>query len=1683
MAKSYLNRLDDEIKKKVENQGPIPSLKAPMMAVTQEMIQKSNSSRPQSSIRERNVLPGSAEVKVNKQKSEDEKLIREYEAMPDYGINRTANVKLYKNGEYVGSDIYDNANKKQSMVNEYNAAKQRQISDALDRYTGNADIPMLAGAGVNATLHPFQYAQAQNDILPYLQQNNITLDQLADYYGAQAMTEQNKKAKAYAEEHPVLSFLSRPVTNVLTSGISGLDALSSYAQGKPIGSNQTINAYGQLTPTISNTIREGIDNPIGKTAYDVANAVGDMGMSLALGGGNQLATLGLMSFNAGANTLNEQKDKNTTADQKIAMGLASGLIEAATEAIPLDNLFRLAKNTGGRQTIKQIMKNVLKQAGQEATEEAVSEVANAFADNLINGEQSDYANAVTGYMATGMSEDEAKRKAMGDIALNAGYSALVGGLTGGIMGGGASVVGNARYNASRFAPEIDSNYSEYVNNQRGSDAEGGDIRRLPALETGNTNGMNQLMLNNELGLDDSMRMFQNSNNESNIPWIDQEVEIPRGNTPAERIRSMTGFEHDISGIMANEIAPTAEQQNIPSLDADTSAELNELNNQYNRFMNQYQQNNDPIALKVAEAIQTRINNIVGNQQTNSIPTMNEQTQNAPEVEIDIPQIQEQKPKRQRDTVMKEDYGLNPRTTMEEDADLDGDGDELVIDLGMSDDDANAVSQFGTNSLMNNIAQTEEQRAKVQEGIEAGDYNKAENATNKVDVLHNEDTEEQADDLINNHRSLLDNRIRRGDATDPIVFEAVLKLTEDAMNKGDWDSARYYSMKAAGQSTDSGRILQLLAKRAKIDASTAIQKADVLIDELTDNFMNRKQNRKKREGCAKLATALRNIGNDHTNDSAKVPKTYAQIRNGVIAELNRESSSVSDLFNDTDIDYMARMVERGYTTDEIQYKLEEKLATGSWEISDADLQEVTRLFDAADKAGVKTKAGIDLQEQAYAILAKYLPDTTFMDKWNAWRYLAMLGNTRTHIRNIIGNKMFGTVTNIKDGLAGVLESAFVRNGERTKTAFRPTDAELLKASLADADNVWGDLTEGGNKYNMTHEIENQRKVFKNKWLEGIRKFNNDMLTKEDNMALRKKYRRALAGYLQANGKNASIFNSADPSDTALLEKAREYAIKEAKIATFHEENSLANTLNKLSKEALAPGSTFGQKALGYTVEALIPFKKTPANILKQGAVAYNPLQVVNGFYDAIANGDNMSKAMDELARGLTGSGIMALGYMLAQSGILRPSAKDDEDLDKLTGEQAYSIKLGNDTSYTVDWAAPAALPLFVGAELYKTYEDREDFDFWSALSSVTDPVIEMSMLQGLKNSLESAASFTSGKNTFGDVIINTGYNYASQGIPTISGQIARSVDDTRRSTYTGKQGTMDTIMRNVKKTQNKIPGLSMMNEPYVDAWGETQANGSIPFLGNNMASRLAYNMLSPGYISDTSKSPTEQELYRLNDKMQSGEIEKKKIIPSVADKSYEGQRLSPQDYTKISLAKGQTLQNLYAEALRDPRYREMSDESKADLLDTLSKFGNALSKSEVFGYDIAGSDTYKKKYEAYEHGGVSGLITYMDIKDGREGSSVGSTLDAIESLDISDQDKVYYFKQFKPDYSVKAQYLDGINEKYAYDWYKIRTQYGTKNDEMLYGIYVSDLPDLEKQILAGVLEMKDDEVQYHLTTGQ
>ena len=78
------------------------------------------------------------------------------------------------------------------------------------------------------------------------------------------------------------------------------------------------------------------------------------------------------------------------------------------------------------------------------------------------------------------------------------------------------------------------------------------------------------------------------------------------------------------------------------------------------------------------------------------------------------------------------------------------------------------------------------------------------------------------------------------------------------------------------------------------------------------------------------------------------------------------------------------------------------------------------------------------EAIFSNIAQQLP-ADWATKWNAWRYLSMLGNPRTHVRNILGNAVFYPARKIKDALASGLESFAISDvSQRTKAILNPLD---------------------------------------------------------------------------------------------------------------------------------------------------------------------------------------------------------------------------------------------------------------------------------------------------------------------------------------------------------------------------------------------------------------------------------------------------------------------------------------------------------------------------------------------------------------------------------------------------------------------------------------------------------------------
>lgn len=589
--------------------------------------------------------------------------------------------------------------------------------------------------------------------------------------------------------------------------------------------------------------------------------------------------------------------------------------------------------------------------------------------------------------------------------------------------------------------------------------------------------------------------------------------------------------------------------------------------------------------------------------------------------------------------------------------------------------------------------------------------------------------------------------------------------------------------------------------------------------------------------------------------------------------------------------------------------------------------------AENLANAKTPEEVDAAAmEIYKDVADQLPPT-WIDKWNAWRYLSMLGNPKTHIRNILGNAVFAPAVRLKDAIGAGIEAAAIKDGERTKSvAVKQGYREFAKQDFP----KMRDIIMAGGKMNPADVIRDQRTIFKTKWLETLRKKSSELMELEDGLFLKNHYEASLAQYLQANK-----IDLAEISEEQ-LNKARAYAVEQAQKATFRDASPVALTIQRISNS---------NKALNLFAEGVIPFKKTPINVLKRG-VEYSPaglLYTLSRGSVQLKRGEiTASQYIDGLASGLTGTGLTALGALLCSLGWVSGGFGDDKEdkFAKLQGRQEYALRIG-DKTYTIDWMAPAAIPFFIGVELMAAlkgeYDDVPSRAIIDALTNIAEPMFNLSMLDGLNNTINTV-SFADNKLTAMMQEVMT--SYFMQAIPSVSGQVARTVDKTRRRTYIDKNSWVpESVQRAYQKLFNKIPCLSFLNQPYIDEWGREDTT-------QNIAVRAFENFLSPGWFSEIKTSDMEQELQRLYEA--TGE---KGVLPGYAAKyiTVNGEKinLTGDEYTLFASTRGMTAYSIISEIVSSEEYANMSDGQKVKAIKDAFEFAGAAAKAAVSDYELDG----------------------------------------------------------------------------------------------------------------------------------
>ena len=447
------------------------------------------------------------------------------------------------------------------------------------------------------------------------------------------------------------------------------------------------------------------------------------------------------------------------------------------------------------------------------------------------------------------------------------------------------------------------------------------------------------------------------------------------------------------------------------------------------------------------------------------------------------------------------------------------------------------------------------------------------------------------------------------------------------------------------------------------------------------------------------------------------------------------------------------------------------------------------------------------------------------------------------------------------------------------------------------------------------------------LENTRQLTYGLLELGDAGFVDKFFRDRLANYIEARG--IKSVNDVPP-------EAITTALDEAMKATFKDDNALTEMLSSIKRST---------NRVGGMGNFLLTFTKTPANIAMRIA-DYSPAGLASAAVKRVKGQTDAAQFIDDISKGLTGTGLMVLGAQLFKAGILTGPESDDKDEAAFMRTQGFkpnAVHVG-DKYYTIDWATPSASGLMMGAAVMAELEKNPDASFVDASVAAGKTALNTWVAASpIKNFSDLFSSYEGLAGGVSDLLqgIPSGF------IPSVVGATARTVDPVQRQTYS-KGDWLGTLFGEM---QAKIPGASKSLPAAYDTWGR-------PITRQNSTGEAAFaQFVSPGTLGNANESPIDNVILELFQDTGNNKVFPRKAGWSVTVDG-ESKSLTNREYSDYQREMGQMSYNI-AEYLV-PKFDNLTDEQKVSVLDNAYSMAKDVAENELFGADL--SRTTEKRME-------------------------------------------------------------------------------------------------------------------------
>lgn len=650
-------------------------------------------------------------------------------------------------------------------------------------------------------------------------------------------------------------------------------------------------------------------------------------------------------------------------------------------------------------------------------------------------------------------------------------------------------------------------------------------------------------------------------------------------------------------------------------------------------------------------------------------------------------------------------------------------------------------------------------------------------------------------------------------------EAVKKLAEEYLKQGDTQKSANLIIGLSRTGTEAGRALRSYGFKDLTSPEGVIRAADDAVRQGIDNKAFKgasdalddfadKVRGKVESGAGKQATGT---ADRVASVEGAIQDSIDEITDNRLRKLFKKKGNTRSM-----AERIVEAIDQGaFNNETLKSTFAESLGLPS-----LDEDTVSKLVELAKRAGEAvdySQEQADIFEEIYETLAKKVPMTA-LEKFNSVRKIGMLSNIKTHAKNFFSNLAMMLTRKSDDAVANLLEKGLKQENRTRRLGWSFTEHGRNIRNVVDeaTDRARMELQRVG-KFDISNSsILRARDPFQSKILQPINKLsrlNSRLLEAEDSLFFTRAFRDNLGQIMTARGMNE------------VTDEVYDLAMKRGMEAVFRGKNRMSEVINSLKHTR--------SKAFNTAADIVMPFSETPSNILIN-SLQHSPFELGRVAADVFMNlrgKSNVEAAeiINKLSKAITGTGLFALGMYLGNSGLA--SSKFEYQgkrgkAEQIAGNQENALHIG-DLSISFDWLQPVAVPILAGVRFAEMDDvkdeegkelsaDQKVFEYadnlTSFLMSGMDTFFEQSFMQSLGEALAQERGERLSAAT--GALLSIPQQAVSQAIPTVVGQLARTIDPIQRQT----KGDTDTQTA-INKLLSKIPGASTMLEPQLDAFGQ------------------------------------------------------------------------------------------------------------------------------------------------------------------------------------------------------------------------------------------------------------------------